>query len=247
MRFSLLTKDILTDKSDVLLIVAAAAKDGMLMSAKLKALDERLDGLLSAAKRNGFCAAAAETLVLTAVRGNYARVVLIGKGKTLADTTTTIADAVATLGNISSLTLWCENDEAAAATTAAISGAYRYRLGAELPLSSLKHLKLAAALSPKSIDAVYGNWRRNANGASFGGTTGQYLHPGVFGAHGTTNGKEISRAECENFGQETFTNLKNGGIFGGCTRQHCAAQNDCFSIQRRARCAGRLGRQGRYF
>ena len=151
MRFSLLTKDILTDKSDVLLIVAAAAKDGMLMSPKLKALDERLDGLLSAAKRNGFCAAAAETLVLTAVRGNYARVVLIGKGKTLADTTTTIADAVATLGDISSLTLWCENDEAAAATTAAISGAYRYRLGAELPLSPLKHLKLAASLSPKVL------------------------------------------------------------------------------------------------
>ena len=145
MRVSLLRKDILAHKSDALLIVAASQKGKMVFPASLRALDRQLDGLLSAVvKRARFAAAGGEILALHAPpAAAYGRIVLVGRG---VGDTAAIAQAVAALGDVESLTVWGADSAAVAAVGA---GAYRYRLGAAWPVTpGLKRVHWAATGLP---------------------------------------------------------------------------------------------------
>ena len=150
MRVILLKKDILTDKSDVLLVAAASKNGKTVFSPKLKSLDKRLNGLLSAAAAGGFSASRGEIASFPAAGANWKRIILAGTGENPAqESAAAVCGAAETIKNGKTLTVFaeCGKDGAAAILTAAAAGAYRFRRGEQAPGTAFNEIRVAAKLS----------------------------------------------------------------------------------------------------
>lgn len=136
-----LKKDILTDKSDVLLVMATGKDGHMAMTPSLRALDKAAGGAVAAAAEGkGFSGKAGEMLSVYPVSGNYRRIILAGRGETAAESAEAATAAAESLDKAESLTVL--NADFAAAT--AVAGTHRFKLGALWPAdSNLKEIKIA--------------------------------------------------------------------------------------------------------
>ena len=153
MRLSLLKNGIVADKSDVLLFVASANGDKMTLSSKAADVDKRLGGLINAARKDGFNAKNGDVRNLAVTHGKYQRLILVGRGdKTDAESAFVVADVVAGLKDVESLTIVCEKDPEPVVVAAA-AGAYRFRFDKAWPEPAFKHIKVAAAMTPKVFEA----------------------------------------------------------------------------------------------
>ena len=153
MRLSLLKNGIVADKSDVLLVVANSRGGKMVLSPQIASVDKRLGGLISAARKDGFLAKFGDIRNLAATQGNYRRLILVGRGdKSDAESAFVVADAVSNLKDVDSITIVCEK-EPETVITALTAGAYRFQLGTASPSPAFKHIKVAASITPKTLNS----------------------------------------------------------------------------------------------
>ena len=153
MKVVLLKKDILADKSDVLLVMAPSKNGKMVFSPKIKALDRRLGGLLAAGGA-GFSAESGQILSFPAARANWKRIIFVGQGEESAQSAAmAVSAAVESLKKSEKiLTVLCSSSGGASAIiTAAAAGAYRFRLGAARPQPALAEIRAAATITAAEV------------------------------------------------------------------------------------------------
>ena len=195
LKFSLANRNLITPQMDGLLVAVRAHAGKAFLSPSARAVDDTLDGLLSAVcKRENFTADNGASLS-THARGGKLRIVLLGLGAgNIGDCADAITAAVSNIKNTKILGVVAPDDAASediSAFAAAVSaGCYQYRLGGAQPVvPSLKEVRFTAAKATKhSIARAAGGRRRRVFGASFGGTAGECLHPQIFSANGDGNG-----------------------------------------------------------
>ena len=145
-------KDILSDKSEVLLIIAAGGDSGMVLSAAMKKVDRLCAGALLAAAKNGFAAKAGETLTLYPPQGKYRRILLIGKGKkpTLA-ISQDITNAVSDLATVKTLAVMADSDAEILAVAISAGGYHYHGGGAASNPPAIKQVRMITAAKRDDI------------------------------------------------------------------------------------------------
>ena len=155
LKFSLANRNLITPQMDGLLVAVRAHAGKAFLSPSARAVDDTLDGLLSAVcKRENFTADSGASLS-THARGGKLRIVLLGLGAgNIGDCTDAIIAAVSNIKNTKILGVVAPDDAASAdisAFAAAVSaGCYQYRLGGAQPVvPSLKEVRFTAAKATK--------------------------------------------------------------------------------------------------
>ncbi len=216
MRISLLHKDIVADKNEVLLVVAEAKNGKMVFSPDIKRIDRHLGGLIADTARRGYTAAAGETAALTAAGANWGRIILVGQGEeSPAGAAGAVAAAVENIKNAESLTILC-GAPADAVLSAAAGGAYRYRLGAARPVAAFKSMRAAAKGASASGAAAVGEGIRLAR--HLAEQPGNICTPSFLAAQARKMGAEfpalktriLNRKDMESLGMGAFLAVAQG-------------------------------------